>query len=98
MATGASAVKQHTLSAVSADTAQKAASSATFKFRPDVDPAAANAPQPHPELAGKRLRLPGEPAIYLIDPEGRRHYVPDPYTYNRMFRDWNGIFDDPSLN
>ena len=24
--------------------------------------------------------------------------MPDPYTYNRIFRDWNGIFDDPALN
>jgi hypothetical protein len=43
-----------------------------------------------PELNGLRVKLPGNPAVYLIDRGVRRH-VPDPETYNRLFRSWDGI-------
>jgi len=88
---------KHQLIAVPPEKARKEAESLRLPPLPKFDPQSANAPQPHPELAGRRLRLPGDPAIYLVDPEGLRHHVPDPYTYNRIFRDWNNIYDDPSL-
>ncbi len=47
-----------------------------------------------PDLAGKRLQVPGQPAIYLIDDNGTRRWIPDPDTYNNLFRDWNGIIED----
>jgi len=84
------------LQEVRAEEAHHAAEDAKFEYA-KFDPQLAGAAQPHPELAGLRLRLPQQPAIYLIDPEGYRHWIPDPYTYNRLFRDWNGIYDDPNL-
>lgn len=38
----------------------------------------------HPELNGQRLKLPNDPAVYLID-QGKRRWVPDPGTYNNLF-------------
>ena len=43
-----------------------------------------------PELNGLRVKIPGQPAVYLIDNGVRRH-IPNPDTYNRLFRDWNNI-------
>lgn len=50
-----------------------------------------------PDLNGLRVQLPGNPAIYLID-QGRKRHIPDPATYNNLFRDWNGIIQDPHIN
>jgi len=49
------------------------------------------------DLDGLRLQLPGDPAIYLMD-AGKKRHIPDPPTYNNLFRDWNGIVQDPDLN
>jgi hypothetical protein len=95
---GVGVQREHKLTPVSAEEAKRGVENEKFAPPRDVSPHGPKAPQPRPELAGKRLRLPGEPAIYLIDPEGLRHHVPDPYTYSRIFRDWNGVFDDPDLN
>jgi len=46
-----------------------------------------------PDLNGRRMRHPNEPHVYLID-EGRRRWIPNPPTYNNLFRDWNGIILD----
>jgi hypothetical protein len=89
--------KLHSLTHVPADKALKDAEKISPIKRSDITLQMLSTLRPHPELGGKRLRLPGEPAIYLIDPEGYRHVIPDPYTYNRIFRDWNGIFDDAEL-
>ncbi|MGW1200162.1 hypothetical protein ACWD4B_30640 [Streptomyces sp. NPDC002536] len=43
-----------------------------------------------PDLNGLRIKAVNGPAIYLVL-DGRRHWIPDPATYNRLFRDWNGI-------
>jgi len=40
---------------------------------------------------GMRVHAPGDPAIYLIDDNGRKLHITDPQTYNALFRDWNGI-------
>jgi hypothetical protein len=54
--------------------------------------AAANLPTPRPDLAGLRIALPeGRSGVYLIAPDGYKRGVPDPTTYNNLFRDWNGI-------
>lgn len=58
-------------------------------------PAAAG---PRPDLAGTRVKLPNQPNIYLIDPEGYRRWIPDPGTYNNLFRDWNGVVVDLDVN
>jgi hypothetical protein len=51
----------------------------------------APAAQPRPDLAGKRIQAPGTPAIFLVDDNGTTRYIPDPTTYNNLFRDWSGI-------
>lgn len=47
-----------------------------------------------PDLAGTRIQVPNQPAIWLIDDDGMRHWIPDPPTYNNLFRDWNGVVED----
>ena len=47
--------------------------------------------RPYPELAGQRVQLPGHPEIYLVDDDGLRRWIPNPATYNNLFRDWNGV-------
>jgi hypothetical protein len=46
-----------------------------------------------PDLNGYRLRVPGQAAIYLID-RGKRRHIPNPETYNSIFRNWDGIVSD----
>jgi hypothetical protein len=53
--------------------------------------AASSATAPRPDLAGARIQQSGAPALYLVDVDGTLHHVPDPTTYNNLFRDWNGI-------
>jgi hypothetical protein len=50
--------------------------------------------KPRPDLAGLRIKSPADTAIYLVDPEGYRRWIPDPSTYNSLFVDWNGIVID----
>jgi hypothetical protein len=47
--------------------------------------------QPRPDLAGLRVKAPNAAPIYLIDPEGYRRWIPNPATYENLFRDWNGV-------
>ena len=49
---------------------------------------------PRPDLAGFRVKSPAAPEIYLIDPNGYRRWIPDPATYNNLFRDWEGVVVD----
>lgn len=47
---------------------------------------------PRPDLSGLRLTpLTGGP-VYLVNPEGILQWIPNPATYNNLFRDWNGIY------
>lgn len=41
-------------------------------------------PEPHPELNGLLLQLPGNPKIYLVI-NGFRCWVPNPTTFNNLF-------------
>jgi hypothetical protein len=46
---------------------------------------------PRPDLAGLRVTpLTGGP-IYLVNPEGLLQWVPNPPTYNNLFRSWDGV-------
>ena len=52
-----------------------------------VHPAAAGVrlePIPHPSLSGKRIQAPGGAAIYLVDPDGYRRWIPDPTTFDNQ--------------
>ena len=44
-----------------------------------------------PDLAGLRIKDLISPRVYLIDDDGTKRRIPDPSTYNALFRDWNGI-------
>jgi hypothetical protein len=44
-----------------------------------------------PNLAGLRVKDPQTDKIYLVDPDGRRRYIPGPPTYNKLFTNWDGI-------
>ena len=50
------------------------------------------------DLVGKRLRVPGETAVYLIEEGGTRRWIPDEATYNNLFRTWDDILDDIHLD
>ncbi|GAP94186.1 hypothetical protein [Leptolyngbya sp. NIES-2104] len=51
---------------------------------------------PRPDLNGLRVKLPGQPEIYLID-QGYRRWIPNPTTFNNLFRNWNGIVEEISI-
>src|SRR5262245_51097676 len=53
--------------------------------------AAPSAAVARPDLAGSRLQAPGAAPIYLVDPDGFLRWIPNPATYNNLFRDWNGV-------
>ena len=55
-------------------------------------------PVARPDLSGLRIKSPTDTAIYLIDPEGYRRHIPNPETYENLFRDWNGIVADINAN
>ena len=48
---------------------------------------------PCPELAGCKVRVLGSPAIYVIDGEGYRRYVPFPLTLINLFKDRAALED-----
>jgi len=50
-----------------------------------------------PELAGTRRVAPGCTSVFVIDPDGYRRSIPSHKTYNRLFRGWQGVVDDPYL-
>jgi hypothetical protein len=62
-----------------------------------VQPVATFWGSPRPDLNGLRVKFPNQPAIYLID-RGYRRWIPDPATYNNLFRDWNGIVVDIDID
>ncbi len=51
-----------------------------------------------PDLAGKRLQGLNDPAVYLVDDNGSRRWIPNPPTYGNLFRDWNGIEEVIDIN
>jgi hypothetical protein len=59
-----------------------------------VSPEAFGAPRP--EFNGLRIKVPGQPEIYLVE-EGYRRWIPNPTTYNNLIRDWNGIREDAGV-
>ena len=62
-----------------------------------IQPVSAHWANPRPDLNGLRIKLPNRPEIYLID-RGFRRWIPDPGTYNNLFRDWNGIVVDIDID
>jgi hypothetical protein len=53
-------------------------------------------PSVAPELNGMRVTVPGEPKVWLID-QGVRRHIPDPTTFERLFRNWDGIQQNPAF-
>jgi hypothetical protein len=54
-------------------------------------------PVQRPDLNGLRVQLPGHPEIYLID-EGCKRHIPNPPTFDNLFRNWDGIVQDLNVN
>lgn len=53
---------------------------------------------PRPDLSGLRLTpLKGGP-VYLVNPEGYLQLIPNPQTYNNLFRDWNNVIKEDLIN
>jgi hypothetical protein len=52
---------------------------------------------PRPDLNGLRVKLPNADPIYLIL-DGYRRWIPDPDTYNNLFRNWDGVIVDIDIN
>lgn len=50
----------------------------------------AQPPRVRPDLNGLRIKDVSGPAVFLIL-DGKRRHIPNPETYNNLFRDWNGI-------
>jgi hypothetical protein len=46
-----------------------------------------------PDLAGRRLHVPGKRMIYLVDPEGYRRRIPSDFVYDRIFRENCAVVD-----
>lgn len=46
-----------------------------------------------PDLNGIRVKSPAGPEVWLIV-DGVRRWIPNPTTYNNLFRDWTGIVVD----
>jgi hypothetical protein len=70
----------------------------TIPFALSVGITAVGVASPRPDLAGLRVKLPNRPEIYLIDPDGYRRWIPNPETYNNLFRDWNGVVTDINID
>ena len=51
-----------------------------------------------PDLNGLRFQEPGQVAIYLIDGEGQKRHIPDPPTYDALFRTWEGVQQNVPLS
>ncbi|HYK51947.1 MAG TPA: hypothetical protein VEV38_00240 [Candidatus Eremiobacteraceae bacterium] len=45
---------------------------------------------PKPEYDGARIKSPVGPKVYLVD-RGYKRWIPNPATYNNLFRDWDSI-------
>lgn len=54
--------------------------------------------KPRPDLSGLRVRSPNTAPIYVIDPDGYRRWIPNPDTYNNLFRDWTSVVVDLGTN
>jgi hypothetical protein len=50
----------------------------------------------YPGVPGQRIKTPTSPAIYMVDPEGRRRHILNQRTYEHFFRDWSGIITTPN--
>jgi hypothetical protein len=53
---------------------------------------------PQPRWVGRRIKVRGEAPIYLIDwltdgSKGFKRWIPGEFTYNNLFRDWDGIIE-----
>lgn len=49
------------------------------------------------DLNGLRVRLPGHPAIYLMD-LGKKRHIPNPQVFNELFSTWEGVVQDINVD
>lgn len=50
----------------------------------------------HPDLNGFRVKHPNGTVYLILD--GKRRHVPNPDTYNSLFRNWDGIVTDVDVD
>lgn len=50
--------------------------------------------KPIPQFDGLRMTAPGGGAVYLVMNGGYLHGIPNPGTYENLFRSWSGIVTD----
>lgn len=50
-----------------------------------------------PDLNGVRMKSPDNPMVYMVD-QGKKRWIPNPSTYNNLFRDWTSIVVDIDVN
>jgi hypothetical protein len=79
-----------------ADAASLEQKTEQFQSKLGIDPKSL-AGAPRPDLNGLRLKMPNQPQVYLID-QGLRRWIPNPATYNNLFRDWSGIIVDINVD
>jgi hypothetical protein len=48
---------------------------------------------PRNDLNGLRVKVPGDPKIYLVD-MGQKRWIPNPTVYNNLFRNWDGVREE----
>jgi len=65
---------------------------------PDDADAKEGRAEPRPDLDGVRCKFTNRPHIYLIMDGGYRRHIPDPETYNNLFRSWGGIVVDNDID
>jgi hypothetical protein len=85
---------QSTVNFALADTTKLEVQTPALALTVGVAPKALGAPRP--ELNGLRVKVPGQEAVYLID-KGYRRWIPSPETYNNLFRDWSGVYEDLAI-
>lgn len=47
--------------------------------------------------SGARMKSLANPAVFLIDPEGYKRWIPNAATYNNLFVDWAGIIENDDV-
>jgi hypothetical protein len=53
---------------------------------------------PRPDLDGLRVKFSNRPHIYIIMDGGYRRHIPNPTTYNNLFRSWSGVVVDNDID
>ncbi len=59
----------------------------------NLDMSVKGGPVPHPGFNGRRIKPIGGNAIYFVWKNGYKCWIPNPATYDNLFRSWGGILE-----